>query len=137
MIPAGFVLLDRFPITEHGKVDRRSLPEPTPDNTLPEDSYEEPASPLESRVAEIVKALLRVDRIGLDDNFFYLGGHSLLGAQMLARIRDAFDIDIPLLSLFDHPTIRELCAEIEWRIIAKLDGLKRDDTENELTSQPA
>ena len=113
MIPPVFVLMERLPLTPHGKVDRTALPEPAADNTLSDDSFETPRTAIQQRVAELLMALLHVDRIGMNDNFFYLGGHSLLGAQVIARIRDTFGVDLSLRVLFDHPTIEGIAAQVE------------------------
>ncbi|HEU4587400.1 MAG TPA: non-ribosomal peptide synthetase [Gemmatimonadales bacterium] len=113
MIPAAFVRLEAFPLTTHGKVDRAALPAPTPANTLPEDAAETPCTPTEQRVAEIVGDLLQLEEIDLDDNFFLLGGHSLLGAQLMARLRDAFGVELGLRTLFEAPTVAALAAAIE------------------------
>jgi len=67
--------------------------------------------------------MLNVDRIGLNDNFFFLGGHSLLGTQLITKIHEAFGVELSLLSLFDHPTISEMANEVEKLIFAKLDAM--------------
>ena len=123
MLPAAFVRLDAFPLTPHGKIDRAALPEPTVENTLGNDSVEAPVSPVEERLTGILKTLLSVEQVGVDDNFFQMGGHSLLGAQVIAHVRDAFGVEVSLRSLFDHPTVREMCAEIERLIFAKLEAI--------------
>ena len=64
-----------------------------------------------------------MEQVGVDDNFFQMGGHSLLGAQVIAHVRDAFGVEVSLRSLFDHPTVREMCAEIERLIFAKLEAI--------------
>jgi acyl-coenzyme A synthetase/AMP-(fatty) acid ligase len=120
MLPAVFVPLDAFPLTGHGKIDRASLPEPTAENSLGNDAVEEPGSPVEEHLTGILKSLLAVDQVGVDENFFQMGGHSLLGAQVIAHVRDAFAVELSLRSLFDHPTVREMSAEIERLIFAKL-----------------
>jgi amino acid adenylation domain-containing protein len=113
MIPPVFVLMERLPLTPHGKIDRTALPEPAADNTLADDSFKKPWTATQQSVAELLMSLLHVDRIGMNDNFFYLGGHSLLGAQVIARIRDTFGVDLSLRVLFDHPTIEGIAAEVE------------------------
>jgi amino acid adenylation domain-containing protein len=123
MLPAAFVRLDAFPLTPHGKIDRAALPEPTVENTLGNDSVEAPVSPVEERLTNILKTLLGVEQVGVDDNFFQMGGHSLLGAQVIAHVRDAFGVELSLRSLFDHPTVREMSAEIERLIFAKLEAM--------------
>lgn len=113
MIPAAFVRLDALPLTLNGKVDRSALPAPDAASTLQDDASEVECTATEQRVAEIVGELLKLDEIGLDDNFFLLGGHSLLGAQLIARLRDAFGVEIGLRALFEAPTVAALSAEVD------------------------
>jgi amino acid adenylation domain-containing protein len=113
MLPAAFVRLDAFPLTRHGKIDRTALPAPEPANTLQDEVSDGPRTEIEQRVAEILGELLELEEIGLDDNFFMLGGHSLLGAQLISRLRGAFDVDIGLRTLFEAPTVAALSVEIE------------------------
>ena len=80
-------------------------------------------------MAAIVAALLGLQRVGMEDNFFYLGGNSLFGTQVIARLREAFNVEVPLLKLFDHPTVMDLAAEIERLMIAKLDSMSEEDAQ--------
>jgi amino acid adenylation domain-containing protein len=121
MIPAAFVPLESLPLTSNGKVDRAALPKPN-GNTLPEDAYVAPRGVVEERLAELIAPLLHVDRVGANDNFFLLGGHSLLGTQLLTRISESFGVELSLLMIFDHPTLAGMSAEIEKLILAKLDA---------------
>jgi len=121
MIPAAFVQLHSLPFTTNGKVDRAALPAPN-GNTLSEEAYVAPRSPVEERLAELIAPLLRVERVGINDHFFLLGGHSLLGTQLLTRISQAFGVELSLLTIFDHPTLGGMSAEIEKLILAKLDA---------------
>jgi amino acid adenylation domain-containing protein len=121
MIPATFVRLESLPLTSNGKVDRAALPVPN-GNALPEDAYIAPQGVIEQRLAELIAPLLHVDRVGANDNFFLLGGHSLLGTQLLTRISESFGVELSLLMIFDHPTLGGMSAEIEKLILAKLDA---------------
>ncbi|MGA8431126.1 MAG: non-ribosomal peptide synthetase [Candidatus Sulfotelmatobacter sp.] len=121
MIPAIFVRLDALPLTNNGKVDRAALPKPN-GNTLPDETYIAPRSLVEQRLAELIAPLLRVERVGVNDNFFLLGGHSLLGTQLLTRISESFGVELSLLTVFDHPTLAGMSAEIEKLILAKIDS---------------
>lgn len=132
MIPSTFVVVDALPLTPNGKVDRAALPAPAAGNTLAEGAVEAPRSPLEERLAGIVSTLLRRDEIGIDDNFFLLGGNSLMGAQLVTRISDAFKIDLPLRALFATPTVRQLAAEVERRVIERIDAMSPDEAAREL-----
>jgi amino acid adenylation domain-containing protein len=112
MLPAAFVLLDSLPLTSNGKVDRRALP--LPEIALPaiEHTNSTPHTAIEDLLIQIWAAVLRVDQVGLQDNFFMLGGHSLLATQVIARVREIFQVDLPLSSLFEAPTIAGLAARI-------------------------
>jgi amino acid adenylation domain-containing protein len=120
MVPSSFVLLEALPLTPNGKVDRRALPEPETTNTMRDDDFVAATTPTEKRVTEIVTSLMGLEQISIDDNFFMLGGHSLLGTQIIAHVADTFGVKLALRTLFDTPTIRELSAEIEQRIIENL-----------------
>jgi len=112
MLPSSIVLLVELPLTRHGKVDRSALP--APESQSSEQSVEDlPRTPHEELVAGIWEEVLRIGAIGRDDNFFELGGHSLLATQVVSRIRDAFQINIPLRTLFEHPTVATFAAGVE------------------------
>lgn len=120
MWPSAFVELDSIPATVNGKVDRAALPVPTTANTVRDEAYVAPQGVVENRLAAMIAPLLHLDRVGANDNFFLLGGHSLLGTQLITRISQTFGVDLPLLSLFDHPTLAGMSAEIERLILAKM-----------------
>lgn len=113
MIPAAFVRIDKLPIGSNGKIDRAMLPAPTAENTSEDKVLVGPSTPVEARVVAILAELLGVKKVGVHDNFFFLGGHSLLGTQLIARARDSFGIELPLRTVFDSPTASQLSAEIE------------------------
>jgi len=121
MLPSVFVPIDELPLMASGKVDRSRLPDPEQAETLRDPEFEAPRNPVERRLADLVAALLGVARVGVGDNFFLLGGHSLLGTQLIARLRDAFGVDLPLRTVFDHPTVAGLAGEVERAILARLD----------------
>jgi amino acid adenylation domain-containing protein len=139
MLPATFVGLDALPLASSGKVNRSALPAPSEENILREQSFLSPRTPTEQRVAAMVASLLGLPRVGLNDNFFYLGGNSLFGTQVIARLRDAFHVDPPLLTLFDHPTVVDLAAAVERLMVAKLDAMSEDEAQRllDLNTQPA
>jgi amino acid adenylation domain-containing protein len=112
MIPYVFISLDRLPITPNGKLDRKALPAPEQDRPEPSEGFVPPRNPTEEAVAKIWAKVLRLERVGVRDNFFDLGGHSLLATQVLSRIRRTFAIEIPLRSLFDNATVEELALQI-------------------------
>jgi amino acid adenylation domain-containing protein len=130
MIPAAFVQLEALPVTLNGKVDRAVLPAPDATNALRDGVMAEPSTPVEERLGEIVASLLGLERIGIDDNFFMLGGNSMMGTQIIIRVADTFGIDLSLRTLFDSPTIRQLAAEIQRRILAKLEAMSDEEVLN-------
>lgn len=134
MIPSTFVQVEQLPMSANGKLDRAALPAPNSENILREDSYEAPQSEIQARLAQIVASLLKVERVGIDDNFFNMGGHSLLGAQMIARISDVFGIELSLLSVFEDPTVRGMSEEIERLILAKLENMSEDEAQRLLAT---
>ena len=134
MVPSTFVQLAQLPLSSHGKLDRAALPEPSAANVLDEDSFETPQSQIEKSLAVFLTSLLGVTRVGKNDNFFELGGHSLMGAQLIAKISNTFGVELSLRSLFDHPTVGEVSAEIERLIHEKLASLSEDEAERMLES---
>ena len=111
MIPATFTFLDSFPLSGNGKINRRALPPPK--TVLPEiGPAEAPADPIEERLQCIFCSVLGLSSIGVSDDFFDLGGHSLTAAQLFTEINISFDLDLPLATLFHAPTIRRLAALI-------------------------
>ena len=111
MVPGVFVRLEAMPLTPNGKVDRRALPDPDRRGT-PEEIYVAPQSQLEQSLAEIWQEVLGLERVGLRDNFFDLGGHSLLLAQVQAKLRELLDRQVPMLELFKYPTIGSLAKQL-------------------------
>jgi amino acid adenylation domain-containing protein len=127
MVPTVFVKLKALPLTPNGKVNRASLPEPNAENTLRDEVFTAPHTPIEEKLATIVCSLLNLNEVSVNDNFFLLGGHSLLGTQLIVKIRDAFGVDLALRTLFDAPTISELSSEIERLILARVESMSEDE----------
>jgi amino acid adenylation domain-containing protein len=137
MVPSTFVTLVCLPTSAHGKVDRTMLPKPTAENTLnDDDSFEAPQSDIEQWLASLLIGLLRVARVSRNDNFFNLGGHSLMGAQLIAKVQQRFAVELSLRSLFDHPTIAEISAEIERLLYSKLQMMTDEEAQRILESVP-
>ncbi|HSS51591.1 MAG TPA: amino acid adenylation domain-containing protein, partial [Thermoanaerobaculia bacterium] len=111
MVPAAWVLLDRLPLTANGKVDRAALPAPAQRGEG--GAYVAPRSPVEEVLAGIWEEVLALERVGVEDDFFALGGHSLGAAQVISRVLKAFSVELPLRLLFEHPTVAALAEEIE------------------------
>lgn len=113
MVPSAFVQLEELPLTPNGKVDRAALLAPPDPADSDDDDFVEPRTPVERDVAQILAPLLGLDRVSAEANFFLLGGHSLLGTQLIARLRDSFDVDFSLRALFEAPTVAAIAAEVE------------------------
>ncbi|MFY9550790.1 MAG: amino acid adenylation domain-containing protein [Thermoanaerobaculia bacterium] len=115
MVPSVFIFLEALPLTPNGKVDRRALPNPEPTRPELEGSWVAPRTPIEERLVGIWSLALGVDGIGVEDDFFALGGHSLIATQIISRARNAFQVDLPLRDLFSNPTVARLALVIAQR----------------------
>jgi acyl carrier protein len=113
MVPSVFMLVDALPRTPNGKIDRRALPAPDRTWHESEESFTGPHTPTEETLAGIWREVLGLERVGVHDKFFELGGHSLLATQVISRIRVAFQVEVPLRSIFETPTIAGLSETIE------------------------
>ncbi|AVH69409.1 non-ribosomal peptide synthetase [Nostoc sp. 'Lobaria pulmonaria (5183) cyanobiont'] len=113
MVPTTFVTLDAMPLTPNGKVDRKALP--IPDFARPEltEGYVAPCTLVEQQIAGIWAQVLNLKNIGIHDNFFELGGHSVLAIQVTSRLRQTFQVEIPLLNLFEVSTVADLAERVE------------------------
>ncbi|WP_353931424.1 non-ribosomal peptide synthase/polyketide synthase [Okeanomitos corallinicola TIOX110] len=120
MLPGAFVVLDALPLTANGKIDRRALPSPSI-NTEGENKYVAPRTATEEILVMIWSQVLKVERVGIYDNFFALGGHSLLATQLISRIRSSFQIELPLRNLFTTATLAELGELIQQQQQQKAD----------------
>ncbi|MFB2772369.1 amino acid adenylation domain-containing protein [Pelatocladus sp. BLCC-F211] len=115
MLPSAFVILDALPLTPNGKVDRRSLP--LPENLRPEltASFQPPQSEMEQQIAKFWQEVLHLDKVGIHDNFFDLGGHSLLMLQVNNKLRVILQRDIPVVTMFQNPTIYSLAEYLSQK----------------------
>ncbi len=111
MVPGAFVVLEQLPLTANGKVDRAALPEA--DASGAAHGYVPPRTPLEERLAAIWAEVLGVERVGADDGFFDLGGHSLMATRVVARVREELRVELPLRALFEAPTVARLAPRVE------------------------
>ncbi|MFC9898558.1 amino acid adenylation domain-containing protein, partial [Nocardia sp. NPDC127579] len=109
MVPAAFVVLDAFPLNASGKLDRKALPQPV----FEAREFRTPVSPVQEIVAGVFADLLGADRVGLDDDFFALGGNSLIATRVTARLGAALDVDVPVRALFDASSVEALAARLE------------------------
>jgi amino acid adenylation domain-containing protein len=113
MIPAGFIFVECIPLTPHGKVDRGALAGNTHSPKVASTKFVGPSDPTEDALVEIWSSLLKIENIGVFDNFFDLGGHSLVAGQVLARIAKVFDVSLPLRAIFEFPTIAAMASRIK------------------------
>jgi acyl carrier protein len=116
MVPAAFVPLEAMPLTPSGKLDRRALPEPERVRPPLDNRYVAARSPLEARLVEIWTSLLEIEPVGVHDDFFALGGHSLSATRVMSRLRSTFLVDLPLLTLFEAPTIAGVAKALAQRL---------------------
>jgi amino acid adenylation domain-containing protein len=119
MIPSRFVFLDALPLTPNGKLDRRALPDPGKSRPDLDALFVAPRTPVEEAVANIWAEVLSVDQVGINDNFLDLGGHSLLATQIVARVQDCLDVEVPVRTLFESPTVADMAIIIVQRWAAQ------------------
>jgi acyl carrier protein len=112
MVPAAFVMLDALPLTANGKVDRRALPSPDQERPTLETAHVAPQGKLEQAIATIWQEILQVERVGIYDNFFDLGGHSLLVVETQQRLRQILNREIPVTELFKYTTVATLATHL-------------------------
>ena len=128
MVPSTFVVLDAFPLTPNGKVNRRALPAPEGDAFAAATGVRvEPRTEVERVLADIWREVLKIDRLGIHDSFFDLGGHSLLATQVISRLRNALQLEVPLRKLFEAPTIAAFAVTVEEALLEEVEAL----TDNE------
>ncbi|MEX0806421.1 MAG: phosphopantetheine-binding protein [Candidatus Binatia bacterium] len=147
MVPSAFVFLDALPLTSNGKLDRKRLSAPDHNTPELERSYVAPRTPAEELLAEIWGKVLNVEKVGIHGNFFDLGGHSLLATQVMARAREAFQVDLPLRALFEAPTVADLALRVERSIphagdfeelarsLAEVEALSDEEIERQLEKE--
>ena len=127
MIPSAFVRLSELPVTPNGKLDRATLP--APDGTRPrlEHPFVAPESPVQEMLVSIWREVLAVDRVGIDDDFFALGGHSMLAVRMVARMRDTLGLELPLAEVFEHRTVRGLADAVAASMLGEIADSELED----------
>ena len=111
MLPVAFLWLQELPRTPNGKLDRRALPE-VGELTAWRTPYVAPRNELERTIARVWQEVLQLDEVGMDDNFFDLGGHSLFMLRIHSTLRNVLERDLPMVDLFEHPTIGSLAAHL-------------------------
>lgn len=125
MVPSAFALLDALPLTPNGKIDRLALSQSC-DYVSEETAFTEPQTPTEEEIAEIWTALLGLEKVGTNQNFFDLGGHSLMATQLISRVRSCFGVELALYDFFADPTIQNLAELVEEEILANADSNQID-----------
>ena len=122
MVPDAFIPLPSLPLTANGKVDRARLTELSKAGRKDEDNFVAPRTELEEEIAGIWAEILKVERVGISDNFFDLGGHSLLATRLIFQLREHFHVDVPLRALFEAPTIAAFAPVIVQSQIEQIDS---------------
>jgi acyl carrier protein len=115
MMPSAFVQMEALPRTPSGKIDRRSLPKPDTKRPELDVPFTAPSSPLENNICSLWSSLLNIEPIGTKDNFFDLGGNSLLALQFVAYLKAEYGIDVSVIKVYQHPTVAGLSASIEGK----------------------
>ena len=137
MIPAAFIVLDALPLTPNGKIDRQALPAPDQRQLSLGEAFVAPRTPTEELLAGIWAHVLGVASVGLHDNFFLMGGHSLLGTQLVTRVNQHFGVDLGLREVFEAPTIEELAACVEGKIAQKIAEMPEEEVQRFLQKAQA
>jgi acyl carrier protein len=134
MLPASFIWQESLPFTANGKIDRAALSSvPLPVGST-DNQPSLPYNVTERAVAVLVAELLEVESVGIHEDFFLnLGGHSLLGAQLIARLSDLFGVELSLRGLFDNPTAAGLAGEVERALVADISSLSDEEAEQQLS----
>jgi acyl carrier protein len=134
MVPQRVVWVAEMPLTRHGKVDRRQLAllgEAAAAGEVEE--YEAAQGAVEELVAGIFAAVLQREQVSRRGNFFALGGHSLLATQVMSRVRSVFGVEVPLRSLFEHPTVASLSQVIEEKLLEEVEAMPEEEAEQLLS----
>jgi acyl carrier protein len=148
MMPSAFVLLEALPLTANGKVDLRALPAPTTSRPELASPFVAPRTPLEEGVAHIWAKTLSLDHVGIHDQFLDLGGHSLLATQIASRVREMFQVDVPLQSLLEAATVADMAGLIAQHqvdtvshaelihLLAEVEALSSGEIQQRVTGRP-
>ncbi|GAC44492.1 non-ribosomal peptide synthetase [Paenibacillus popilliae] len=134
MVPSFILLLERMPLTAHGKVDRSQLVKPERIQHDTAASFVQPQTQMEEYLAGIWRELLNMEHIGIQDHFFDLGGHSLLATQIVSRIRRQLELEVPLRDVLLYPTIQQLASKVEELLYEKMEQMSDEEVEALLKS---
>jgi amino acid adenylation domain-containing protein len=122
MIPSAFIMMDALPSNSNGKVNLEKLPIPGMDRPIINQVFVPPRTEMEAELAQIFSEVLRIETVGIHDNFFELGGHSLLAIQVVSRVRDKFQVELPVQVIFEAPTISELVIALVQNMVGQVPG---------------
>jgi amino acid adenylation domain-containing protein len=147
MVPSAFVMVDALPLTPTRKLDRRALPAPGSTRPQLDTSFVAPRTPIEGELAKIWAGVLSLDQVGIHDNFFDLGGHSLAAARVISRVINTFKVELPIKSLFESPTVADMAVVITEnmakkagdeelaRMLAELESISDEDARQRLADE--
>ena len=121
MIPTAFVPLEKLPLTSNGKVNRKILPAPDQLNTEVKESFITPRNSLEEQLTNIWAEVLKIEKVGIYNNFFSLGGHSLLVTQLISRMRDDIGVELVIQDVFNYPTVADLAVIVTPNLAQDID----------------
>jgi acyl-coenzyme A synthetase/AMP-(fatty) acid ligase/acyl carrier protein len=127
MVPGTFAIMESLPLTSNGKIDRKSLPSLDQAEATGQQAYVAPRNVTEEKIAELWQELLAVERVGVYDNFFNLGGNSLNASRLLYRIHDVFEVELPLSQLFEATTVADVALLVEQRILEQLASMSDEE----------
>jgi acyl carrier protein len=134
MIPSAFTSVEEFPLTPSGKVNRQALPEPTGAEISHREAFVPPRTPLERELASLFSQVLHIESVGIDDNFFDLGGHSLIATQLISRLNAALHVELPLRVIFERPTIAGLAEMVVMHQLKQVNENLLQDVLDEIDS---
>jgi acyl carrier protein len=133
MIPPKFVRLDSIPLTSSGKVDFSRLAPPLGANHLGSEEAELPRNPIEEKLLALVRETLKNKTVGMDDNFFLSGGHSLIGMQLVLHVQDLFGVNLTLLQLLNAQTVKQLAVVVESILVEDISSMSEEEAERRLS----
>ena len=134
MIPSFFIEMDELPLTQNGKIDRQALPRPDASQRINIDTvFVAPESPVEKQLGTIWSEVLNIDRIGIHDNFFEIGGDLIATIQVMMRVSQQYEIELRPVALFTSPTIAQLAVQIEDMLLAEIEKLSDEEAELQLS----
>jgi amino acid adenylation domain-containing protein len=129
VVPQAFITLAQMPLTPGGKINRRALPEPDLSQMQTREAYIAPRNSVEEEVAKIFAGILNVERVGVRDNFFELGGHSLAATELALKVREAFNVELPLRQFFAEANVEQVARAVEEKLLEQVEELSEEAAE--------